>query len=264
MGLTRVRVRRERPTAVALAIALCVTMLVVYVLTLDVKGPDVVQSMAAAPRVTRQIEFEPLAGWCVVMASCDSPQEARLRASAWVNRGAAGYVTELDGGWAVLGAVYEAEREARRVAGRLKDDEGIPAQAVRLAADGVQLRITAPQEQIEAVAGADALLRGQTRQLGEVALQLDRGEIGADAACTLCAMAGQEAREAGRRLSGIPGAAENGLCLGLIERLEVLAGLLESVSSGGKTSGAALSGMLRCVQVENFIGQRQLQQGLKG
>ena len=94
LGWTRVRVRRERPTAVALAIALCVTMLVVYVLTLDLKGPDVVESMAAAPRVTREIDFEPLEGWCVVMATCDSPQQARLMASVWVGRGAAGYVTD--------------------------------------------------------------------------------------------------------------------------------------------------------------------------
>ena len=182
LGWTRVRVRRERPTAVALAIALCVTMLVVYVLTLDLKGPDVVESMAAAPRVTREIDFEPLEGWCVVMAICESPQQARLMASAWVGRGAAGYVAELEDGWAVVGAVYDGEKEARRVAKRLNDDEGIPAEATRLSAEGVRLRITAPQAQIEAVAGADALLREQTRQLGEAALQLDRGDMSADAA----------------------------------------------------------------------------------
>ena len=36
MALDRVRVRRERPTTLAWAVALCVTMLLVYVLTLDV------------------------------------------------------------------------------------------------------------------------------------------------------------------------------------------------------------------------------------
>ena len=264
LGWTRVRVRRERPTAVALAIALCVTMLVVYVLTLDLKGPDVVESMAAAPRVTREIDFEPLEGWCVVMAICESPQQARLMASAWVGRGAAGYVAELEDGWAVVGAVYDGEKEARRVAKRLYDDEGIPAEATRLSAEGVRLRITAPQAQIEAVAGADALLREQTRQMGEAALQLDRGDMSADAARTLCALSAREAREAGQRLAAIPGAAENGLCSGLIERLNALAGALDAVSNGGASAGAALSGMLRCAQAENFIGQWRLLKGLKG
>ena len=73
-----------------MAVALCVTMLVVYVLTLDIKGPDAVQSMAPAPRVTKEIAFDALTGWAVSMAACDSQPEARLRASAWVDRGAAG------------------------------------------------------------------------------------------------------------------------------------------------------------------------------
>ena len=80
--MTRVRVRRERPTALALAVALCVTMLVVYVLTLEVKGSDAVESMAAAPRVTKEIAFDSLRGWAVSMARCDSPQAAQLQASA--------------------------------------------------------------------------------------------------------------------------------------------------------------------------------------
>ena len=132
MSMTRVRVRRERPTALALAVALCVAMLVVYVLTLDVKGPDVVQSMAAAPRVTRRIGLEALSGWCVSMARCQSQQEARLQASAWVGRGAEGCVRELDGEWRVLGALYDTRKEAERIAKRLESDEGIPAEPLAL------------------------------------------------------------------------------------------------------------------------------------
>jgi hypothetical protein len=120
---------------VALAVALCVTMLVVYVLTLGVKGPDVVQSMAAAPRVTRQIEFEALEGWCVRMGKADTPEAARLMASAWVGQGSAGYVTELDGAWTVLGAVYDSEREARRIADRLAAEAGVEADVLARASE---------------------------------------------------------------------------------------------------------------------------------
>lgn len=261
MNLSRVRVRRERPTTLALAVALCVTMLVVYVLTLNLKAPDVVESMAAAPRVTRQIVFGPVEGWCVCMARCENQQEARLRASAWVNRGAAGYVTRLEDDWLVLGAVYDGEREAERIAKRLSGDEDIPAEVLPLRAEGLTLRITAPEAQIEAIAGADAALRTQTRQLGEIALQLDRGEIGADAARTLCALAATEASEASSTLAAIPGAKDNGLCAALIGRLDALAGMLDTVAGSGRAGTAALSGMLRCAQVDNFVGQWELLRG---
>ncbi len=263
MNMARVQVRRERPTALAVAVALCVTMLIVYVLTLNVKGPDVVESMAAAPRVTRQIEFEPLEGWCVAMARCDSEQEARLQASAWVSRGAAGYVTPWESGWAVLGAVYASERDALRIARRLSEDEGLTAETLHMKAEGMTLRITAPQAQIDAVAAADALLRRQADQLGSVALQLDRGEIGPDAARTLCALAATEGGDAAKAIGAIPGAADNALCAGLYQRLLSLSEMHRTIAESTRAGGASLSGMLRCAQVACFTGQLELLNGLK-
>ena len=263
LDLKRVRVRRERPTALAWALALCVTMLVVYVLTLNAGRPDVVESMAPAPRVTREIAFEGLKGWCVQMAACDSDQAARLAASAYSGRGAGGYVTRLEGEGAVLGAVYESEQDAARIARRLSQDEGIPSRVVCLEAEPVKLRITAPEAQIDAIAGADALLRRETRRLGEIALQLDRGELRPEAARTLCGVSAEEAAMAARALSAIPGAAENALCAGLIGRLETLSDMEKALSGSGE-QGASLSGMVRCAQIENFVGQRGMQEGLSG
>ena len=262
LDLKRVRVRRERPTALAWALALCVTMLVVYVLTLNAGRPDVVESMAPAPRVTREIAFEGLKGWCVQMAACDSDQAARLAASAYSGRGAGGYVTRLEGEWAVLGAVYASEQDAARIARRLSQDEGIPSRVVCLEAEPVKLRITAPEAQIDAIAGADALLRRETRRLGEIALQLDRGELRPEAARTLCGVSAEEAAMAARALSAIPGAAENALCAGLIGRLETLSDMEKALSGSGE-QGASLSGMVRCAQIENFVGQRGMQEGLR-
>ncbi len=262
MAQNRVRVRRDRPTALAWAVALCVTMLVVYVLTLNASKPDVVESMAAAPRVTKEIAFEPLTGWCVSMAACDSDQEARLAASAYGSRGAGAYVAQLEGTWRVLGAVYESEQDARRIAKRLADQEGLQAEALRLEADRVKLRITAPQAQIDAIAGADALLREQTRQLGQIALQLDRGELRPDGARTLCGLAAQEAAEASQTLSGIPGASDNALCAGLIARLDSLCEMQRALAASTGEKGATFSGMIRCAQIENFLGQWEMQGNL--
>ena len=262
MNRTRVRVRRDSPSALAWAIALVVTMLVVYLLTLDAARPDVVESVSAAPRVTREIAFEPIERWCVSLCACDSAEAARIQASAYTSRGAAGFVTRVDDAWHVLGAAYETQREAERVAGRLQKDETIDAAALCLAAEGVTLRITAPERQIEAVAAADAMLREQTRQLGEIALQIDRNEIRPEAVRTLCALSATEAAEAGKALRDIPGASENRLCAALIERLETLSGLLDAVAKTRETSGAALSGMVRCAKIENLVGQREFQAGL--
>jgi len=248
----------------AWCLALAVTMLAVYVLTLNASRPDVVESMAAAPRVTREIEFEDLEGWCVRMAQCNTEQEARLQASATVSRGAAGYVTPLEEGWAVLGAVYDSEGDARRIADRLTAEAGFEADVVRLEADSLKLRITAPQGQIDAIAGADALLREQTYQLGQLALQLDRGELRPEAARTLFAVASAQARQTAAVLSAIPGATENGLCTALIGRVEALSGLLEALSAENGAGGATLSGMVRCAQMENFVRQVAFQSELKG
>ena len=255
--MNRVRVYRERPTALAMVVALCVTMLVVYVLTLNLGGPDVVESMAPAPRVTREIEFGAREGWCVAMAACESREQARVQASGWVNRGAAGCVAQLDGAWRVLGAVYDSEREAGRVAKRLRDDEDIPAETLALRTEAVKLRITAPERQIDAIAAADALLRRQEAQLGQVALQLDRSEIRPEAVRTLCALAASEAGEASAVLSAIPGAAENGLCAALIGALDALRDMQKTLSESPE-SAAALSGMLRCAQIETILRQKEL------
>ena len=261
--MTRVRVRRDRPTPLAWAVALCVTMLAVYVLTLDVGGPDVVESMAAAPRVTKEIEFEALTGWCVSMAACESAQEARLAASAYSARGAGGCVAQLEGAWRVLGAVYESEKDARRIAKRLASEEGIPAETLRLRADAVKLRVTASQQQIDAIAGADALLREQARQLGQIALQLDRGELRPDGARKLCAVAAEDAAAASRALSDIPGAADNALCAALIARLDSLSEMESALAASAGGRGAILSGMVRCAQIESFLGQWEMQRGLR-
>ena len=254
MSMTRVRVRRERPTALALAVALCVTMLVVYVLTLNASKPDVVESMAAAPRVMKEIAFDDLSAWAVSMAACDSQQAARLQASAWVGRGAAGCVWELDGQWRVLGALYDNRKAAERIAKRLSEEEGIPAEVIRLEAKGLTLRVTAPQAQIDRLTGADALLRAQVKQLGEVALQLDKGDIDPDAARALCALAATEAGRLADTLAAIPGAGENGLCAGLIEQLRAMSRMQATVAASNRADATTLSGMARCAQLEGFCG----------
>ena len=262
MKTTRVRVRRDRPSALSWAIALAVTMLIVYLLTLNAGQPDVVESVSAAPRITQAVAFDALEMYLVSLQSCPTAEQARMQAAGFTARGAAGYIYEDGDTWRVLGAAYASQRDAQRIAQRLIDDEGISAEVISLEADAVNMRITAPEAQITAIVAIDELLRAQTQQLGDIALQLDRDEIRPDAARTLCAVAATEADEAARALSSIPGAGENGLCAALIERAEVLTQMLDAISESDQDANTDLSGMLRCAQIENFIGQCQLQLAL--
>lgn len=259
-----IRVRRERPTAVSWAIALAITMLIVYLLTLDVGRNVVVESVSAAPRITREVSVDKQEMYIISMCKCNSAAEARMQAAGFTARGAAGYAYEADDGWHVLGAAYDREKDAKRIAQRLKDDEGIEATVLTIGADSVAMRITAPETQIEAIINADQIMRDQTFQLGDMALQLDRGEIKPDAVRTLCALAATEAGDAAKTIQGIPGAAENGLCAALIDRLNHLKSLLDAIIKRNDTSTTDLSGMLRCAQIDNFIGHCGLQAGLEG
>ena len=256
---TRIYVRRERPTALAISIALAVTMLVVYVLTLDAVGPDVVESVSAAPRVTREIEFAELEGWCVSLGQWDSEDQARAEAAQYTELGAAGRVIEIDGRWHVLGAMYDSRKQASRVAETLD----VPAAVVPLSAEAVRMRITAPERQIDLIVAADGLLRDSAWQLNGIAQQLDRGEIQPEAALTLCALSASEADALREKLSFIPGAEENALCAALLEALGNAAERMEALRSGGVSGTAALSGLVRLAGMETFLELRELQMRLR-
>ncbi len=256
---SHVVVRRDRPTALAVSIALMVTMLVVYVLTLEAARPDAVERVSAAPRVTREIEFAALEGWCVSLGRWDSADQARAEAARFTGRGAAGCVCAIDGRWHVLGTMYDSRRQAERVAETVGED--IPAEVVALTAKAVKMRITAPDRQIDLIVAADGLLRDQVWQLMSVAQQLDRGEIQPEAALTLCALSASEGKALGEKLGFIPGAEDNALCAALIDALNRAAARLEDVRAGNQ-GGAALSGLIRQAGIEGFMRLRELQAGL--
>lgn len=254
-----VYVRRERPTALALAIALAVTMLVVYVLTLDAIGPDAVESVSAAPRVTREIEFAEMEGFCVSLGRYDSADQARAEAAAFTDRGAAGRVWESGGRFHILGAMYDARRQAERVAETMEG--GIPAEVVALHADAVRVRVTAPDRQIDLIVAADGLLRDSAWQLSTIARQLDRGEIQPESALTLCALSASEARGLREKLACIPGVEGSPLCAALMGALDQTAQRLEDIRNA--PGGAALPGLVRLAAIDTFIDLMALQEGLR-
>lgn len=260
----RVLVRRDRPAHLAWAIALLVTMLMVYLATLSPQTGLRARSASASPKVTREVTFDRLEMYLVSLYDCATAEEARMLASGYTGRGAAGYVCEMQERWQVFGAAYEEKRDADRIAERLSEDEGLGARAVSVSAGKVEMRITAPDIQIAAIVEANALLNDQTEQLGRMALQLDRNEMDAGTARTLCAVASTRTSAAAEILNAIPGSKENALCGGLVKRLNTLSGLLNSIADNPGSDTATLSGMLRCAQIDTFLGQVEMQKGLAG
>ena len=235
-------------------------MLMVYMATLPAARPSRVESLPAAVRVTREVDFEALEGWCVSLYRCADAAQARIQAAGAVADGLAGCVAELNGETHLLGAMCASERDARRAAEPLRQS-GYDAEVVCLSADRLRLRVTAPESQIDAIAAADAMLTAQAAQLGEIARQLEGGEMRVEAARTLCALASSEAGALRDQLSAGYGASENALCAGLIAQLDALAERMSTLATGASGT-AALAGMSRCAQLETFLAHWTLRRDM--
>ena len=248
----RVRVRRDRPSALAWAIALAVTMLAVYLVTLSAPASRKVEDASTDLRVTRELTFDGLSVSFADLGCYPDEWQARVAAAGCTGRGAAGVVYADSDGFHVLGAGYDLEADAKRIAERLADREGMEAAVLTLSGPAVSMRVTAPESDVEAIAEADLTLRTQLRQLATLALQVDRGECSAASARTLARVAASEVRSARKRLQKISGGDEQPVCASLIAQLTALEA---NLAAAAKTTGdgAELSGRLRCCHVDGCL-----------
>ena len=256
MSMSRVRVRRDRPSALAWSIALAVTMLAVYLATLRLPAKEPGRRGGASAPVAARIDLPALEAWGISLGRGDSATAARVLCAEYASRGAACRVALVEDAWQALGAIYATQREADRVAERLAAS-GVEAGVVRLCAAGVCLDCTAPPEAIAALEAADRLLRSQVLGLGDVALQLDRGEITPEAVRMLCALAATEADEAARELGPWQGDARWDMGALLDAGLRELSTALDAIADG-RVEGAALSGAIRCAQAGALLSLCQV------
>lgn len=258
----RVRVRRDRPSALSWALALAVTMLAVYLVTLSPRAvsPEAEETGAPAARVTRELTLTGLNIYLVDLGVYPDGTAARIAAANLTQRGAAGVTLARDDGFHVIGAYYENEADAARIAQRLSDQE-IPAETLTLSAESVSLRITAPESDADAIAEADRALRSALVQAGTLALQIDRGETSASQARTLAAVARSELEHAERQLSQVAGAEEQRVCAGLLALMRKTSQGLSGVTKSNAV-GATLSGQLRCVQTNGMLALLAFLEGL--
>ena len=252
----RVRVRRERPCALSVALALMITMLCVYLLTLGASlMPEAsIPSSGDAPRVTEEVAFESAQAYFVALGRFDTAQEARIEAARYIPRGAAGYVVEDGETFLALGAAYQTEAEAARVAQSLSQTENLTCEVYSQSAERVRLRVTAQEEHIAAVQNAEALLRATAAQAAEIAFQLDRAEIDPEAARTLINIASGRLGDAHEALSAIPGAAQNSVCAQLLSLTERFQASLFVLSGENSNTTLSLSAKIKYNGIEVALG----------
>lgn len=254
-GLSRrsrywVQVRRERPSGLAMAIALLLAMLMAYLSTLGTdKGW---QSVMASPRVTREVTFEKWKMHLVCVGRCDNEAQARLLAAGDAG-GGAGYVWKDEKDYRVLAAGFEGQADARRWVRRLSQTGAGEGEVISLEASAVAMRMTGPEMTIGAIGEGEALLRDQVRAMGDMAVQLEAGEMDIGTARTLCAVAATRTRGALALIKAMPDGDENRLCKMLTERLDSLQGLLQTVSQWENQNASALAGRLRGIQIDVFL-----------
>lgn len=249
----RVRVRRDRPSALSWALALAVTMLAVYLATLTTpaKPPEVEETGAAAARVTRELTLAETTACLVDLGTYPDGTAARIAAADFATRGAAGAILPRDDGFHVIGACYETETDATRIARRLSEQD-VPATPLILSAPAVSLRITAPEDDADAIAEADRALRLALRQIAALALQVDRNEQTAAQTRTLAAVIRSELDHAESQLAQVAGAQDQRVCAGLMSIMRETSQSLANLSNDTLT-GAALSGQLRCIQTTGTL-----------
>jgi len=249
----RVRIRRERPSALSWALALAVTMLAVYLITLSAPAQqEKTEKPSQTERVTTEITFDAYSVYFADLGCHEDAAQARLCAALLAERGAAGRLYSDAQGVHVLGAAYENESDAARIAAQLGESEGLAAGVLHLSAGEVRLRVTAPEADAQAIAGGYRILREQLAQAASLASQVDRGELTGTAARMLASVSKSEVRAALERLELVEGAAGNPVCTGLAA---VLRGLADSFDLAAREtdSSPALSGRLRFCHVDGSL-----------
>ena len=262
----RVRVRRERPSALTWALALMLTMLCVYLLTLGFSGePETsIDSDGSAPRVTEEVAFERTQAWFVALGRYETAEEARIEAARYTRRGAAGYVLETADGYLVLGAAYETEAEAARVAESLSQTENLACEVHAESAGRVRLRVTAEEAHIDLVCEAEATLRALAAETADIAFQLDRAEIDPEAARTLLSVSASRLEDLLERLRAVPGAAENAITADLIAMVEQFRASLFVLSGENSKSTLSLSAKIKYNSIDVTLEHMRYLRKLNG
>ena len=125
--------------------------------------------------ITETVAFPAIEMYALGVEGFADEQEAEYNASLYAARGGAGFVLEEGGEYAVLLAAYDSLEAAQNVAQNLQDEENVPAAVRTLAADGVELKITAQASRIDGIRDAFSIWQQTVQMLGDLWQDVDAG-----------------------------------------------------------------------------------------
>ena len=125
--------------------------------------------------ITETVAFPAIEMYALGVEGIADEQEADYNASLYAARGGAGFVLEEGGEYAVLLAAYDSLEAAQNVAQNLQDEENVPAAVRTLAADGVELKITAQASRIDGIRDAFSIWQQTVQMLGDLWQDVDAG-----------------------------------------------------------------------------------------
>ena len=125
--------------------------------------------------ITETVAFPAIEMYALGVAGFADEEEADYNASLYAARGGAGFVLEEGGEYAVLLAAYDSLEAAQNVAQNLQDEENVPAAVRTLAADGVELKITAQASRIDGIRDAFSIWQQTVQMLGDLWQDVDAG-----------------------------------------------------------------------------------------
>ena len=125
--------------------------------------------------ITETVAFPAIEMYALGVEGFADEQEADYNASLYAARGGAGFVLQESGEYAVLLAAYDSLEAAQNVAQNLQDEENVPAAVRTLAADGVELKITAQASRIDGIRDAFSIWQQTVQMLGDLWQDVDAG-----------------------------------------------------------------------------------------
>lgn len=125
--------------------------------------------------ITETVAFPAIEMYALGVEGFADEQEADYNASLYAARGGAGFVLEEGREYAVLLAAYDSLEAAQNVAQNLQDEENVPAAVRTLAADGVELKITAQASRIDGIRDAFSIWQQTVQMLGDLWQDVDAG-----------------------------------------------------------------------------------------
>ena len=125
--------------------------------------------------ITETVAFPAIEMYALGVEGFADEEEADYNASLYAARGGAGFVLEEGREYAVLLAAYDSLEAAQNVAQNLQDEENVPAAVRTLAADGVELKITAQASRIDGIRDAFSIWQQTVQMLGDLWQDVDAG-----------------------------------------------------------------------------------------